>query len=117
MLPKLGWTSEPPRKLLSPERLVQKGQGGAKELILLTGSQSDSYIVSSNAQLLGITKHHKGEGSKALAFYTKVQFSPSFFFSILKQDSQTQTKLSAVLLNASGIQIIWIYISKEYVSS
>ena len=53
----------------------------------------------------------------SIAFSTKVQFSPSFFLSVLKQGSQTQPKLSAVLLNASGIQIIWIYISKEYVSS
>ena len=96
---------------------VQEQHGWAKELIMLTGSQSDSYIVSSNAQLLGIDKYHRGEGKEALAFSTKMQFSPSFFLSILKQGSQTQPKLSAVLLNASGIQIIWIYISEEYVSS
>ena len=47
---------------------VQEQHGWAKELILLTGSQSDSYIVSLNAQLLGIDKHHKGEGREALAF-------------------------------------------------
>ena len=49
----------------------------------------------------------------SVAFSTKMQFSPSLFLSILKQGSQTQPKLSAVLLNASGIQILWIYISKD----